>query len=70
MNTYVLKRFMLFIPTLLLVTLMVFSLMRLVPGDPAFLLLSGFEGDGQFSQQQLDDLRAKLGTDKPLPMQY
>ena len=29
MNTYVLKRFMLFIPTLLLVTLMVFSLMRL-----------------------------------------
>ena len=70
MNTYVLKRFMLFVPTLLLVTLMVFALMRLVPGDPAELLLMGFEGDGQYSQQQLDDLRAKLGTDRPLAIQY
>ncbi len=70
MNAYVIKRFMLFIPTLLLVTIMVFALMRLVPGDPAFLLLAGFEGDGQFSQQQLDELRAKLGTDRPLAIQY
>ena len=70
MNTYVLKRFMLFVPTLLLVTLMVFALMRLVPGDPAELLLMGFEGDGQYSQQQLDELRAKLGTDRPLAIQY
>ncbi len=70
MNTYVIKRFMLFIPTLLLVTLMVFALMRLVPGDPAELLLMGFEGDGQYSQQQLDDLRARLGTDRPLAIQY
>lgn len=70
MNTYVIKRFMLFIPTLLLVTLMVFALMRLVPGDPAELLLMGFEGDGQFSEQQLADLRAKLGTDRPLAIQY
>ena len=70
MNTYVLKRFMLFVPTLLLVTLMVFALMRLVPGDPAELLLMGFEGDGQYSQKQLDELRAKLGTDRPLAIQY
>ncbi len=70
MNTYVIKRFMLFIPTLILVTLMVFALMRLVPGDPAELLLMGFEGDGQFSEQQLADLRAKLGTDRSLPIQY
>ena len=70
MNTYVLKRFMLFVPTLLLVTLMVFALMRLVPGDPAELLLMGFEGDGQYSQQQLDELRAKLGTDRSLAVQY
>jgi peptide/nickel transport system permease protein len=70
MNAYVIKRFMLFIPTLLLVTLMVFALMRLVPGDPAFLLLAGFEGDGQFSEQQLAELQAKLGTDRPLAIQY
>ena len=70
MNTYVIKRFMLFIPTLLLVTLMVFALMRLVPGDPAELLLMGFEGDGQFSGQQLANLRSKLGTDRPLAVQY
>ena len=70
MNTYVIKRFMLFIPTLVLVTLMVFALMRLVPGDPAELLLMGFEGDGQYSEKQLADLRAKLGTDRPLAIQY
>ena len=70
MNTYVIKRFMLFVPTLVLVTLMVFALMRLVPGDPAELLLMGFEGDGQFSEQQLADLKAKLGTDRPLAIQY
>jgi peptide/nickel transport system permease protein len=41
-----------------------------VPGDPALLILGGEEGDDTFTQEQLDALRAKLGTDKPIYIQY
>ena len=70
MQGYLAKRILLFIPTLLLVTLMVFALMRLIPGDPAYLLLAGSDGEGQFTEEQLDKLRHELGTDRPLPVQY
>ena len=70
MNAYLAKRLFLFVPTIILVTLLVFLLMRLVPGDPAYLRLIGTDGDAAFTQEQLDDLRAKLGTDKPLYEQY
>jgi len=42
----------------------------LIPGDPAYLRLIGSDGDAEFTQQQLDDLQAQLGTDKSLPEQY
>ncbi len=70
MNLYVVKRLFLFVPTLLLVTIIVFSLMRLIPGDPAYLRLIGADGDAEFTQEQLEDLQAKLGTDKPVVQQY
>ena len=70
MNAYLAKRLLLVIPTLFLVTVMVFILMRLVPGDPAYLRLIGADGDAAFTPQQLADLQAKLGTDKPLVVQY
>ena len=70
MRTYILKRLGLFIPTMLLVTLMVFALMRLIPGDPALVLLAGDMGEGAFTQEQLDDLRATLGTDRHVVVQY
>lgn len=70
MRTYILKRLVLFIPTMLLVTLMVFALMRLIPGDPALVLLAGDMGEGAFTQEQLDDLRATLGTDRHVVVQY
>ena len=70
MNLYVVKRLLLYVPTLLLVTIIVFSLMRLIPGDPAYLRLIGTDGDAEFTQEQLADLQAQLGTDKPLVQQY
>ena len=70
MGTYIAKRTLLFIPTMLLVTVLVFSILRIVPGDPALLILGGEEGDDTFTQEQLDALRAKLGTDKPIYIQY
>ena len=70
MWAYLAKRLLLFIPTLILVTTLVFVLMRLVPGDPAVILLAGEGGDQPVSQQELKILRAKLGTDKPIPVEY
>ena len=70
MKAYIAKRFLLFIPTLLLATTLVFILLRLIPGDPAFIMLVGDTGEGYFTQEQLDALRARLGTDRPLYVQY
>mgnify|MGYP001617376725 FL=1 len=70
MHTYILKRLLLCIPTLLLVTVLVFIILRLIPGDPALLLLVGETGEGKFTQEKLATLRAKLGTNRPLYVQY
>ncbi len=69
MSSYVVRRMVLFLPTLLLVSLIVFVVMRIMPGDPALLILLG-EGEGTYTQQELDNLRRKLGTDRPLHEQY
>ncbi|MBR9766626.1 MAG: ABC transporter permease, partial [Rhodobacteraceae bacterium] len=55
---YIFRRLLWTLPTLLLVAIMVFFLVRLVPGDPAQLIL----GD-QASVEDLAALRARLGLD-------
>ncbi|WP_448956707.1 ABC transporter permease [Labrys neptuniae] len=65
MALYVARRILWAIPTLLLVAVTVFLLVRLIPGDPAQVAL----GDGA-SLAQLDALRAAMGLDKPIPMQF
>jgi peptide/nickel transport system permease protein len=65
MIAYVLRRLLLTLPTLLLVALAVFALVRLIPGDPAQLLL----GDAA-DETLLAQLRADLGLDRPLPVQF
>ncbi len=62
---YFVRRLLLTIPVLLGVATLVFSLIHLVPGDPAQAML----GDGA-SEQDIADLRVSLGLDKPLPEQY
>jgi peptide/nickel transport system permease protein len=62
---YILKRLLLIIPTLLLVTVIVFALTRLIPGDVVVLMF-----EEKAYAKDLDALRAKLGLDKPLYMQY
>ena len=68
MRQYALKRIALIVPTVLLVTIIVFTVMRLLPGDPALVILS--EGDASFTQEELEDLRRQLGTDRPIVVQY
>jgi peptide/nickel transport system permease protein len=65
MLPYALKRIVLLLPTLLLVSLLVFSISRMVPGDIVELMIT--------EQSYADDvaaLRAKLGLDKPILAQY
>jgi ABC-type dipeptide/oligopeptide/nickel transport system permease component len=45
---YMTKRILLYIPVIILATLLVFLLMRIIPGDPAPLILAGASGEGSF----------------------
>jgi len=65
MLSYILKRLLLTVPTLSLVAVAVFLLIRLIPGDPALVLL----GEGA-DAASLAAMRADLGLDHPLPVQF
>lgn len=54
------------VPTLFLVSLVAFGLIRLLPGDPVLLML----GERGGSPEVVAELKAKLGLDQPLPVQY
>lgn len=65
MVNFILKRVLQMIPVLIGVTLVVFLIMHLVPGDPAVLMA----GEGA-SPQRIADIRHQLGLDRPLSVQY
>ena len=65
MLRFIVRRLLLTIPVLLGVATLVFSLIHLVPGDPVQAML----GDSA-TPQDVADVRARLGLDKPLPVQY
>ena len=62
---YIFKRLLSTLPTLFLVSVGVFFLIRLIPGDPALVLL----GEGA-DAASLAGVRADLGLDRPLPVQF
>lgn len=65
MALYILKRILLFVPTLLGITLITFILMQALPGDPA----AGMAGE-RASPETIARIRTELGQDRPLPLQY
>ena len=67
---YVAHRLLYLLPTLLLVSVIIFGLMRVLPGDVATLMLVGPEGTGTPSPEQIAKLNAQLGLDRPLVVQY
>ncbi len=65
MRQYLIKRLLLVIPTLFLITLIVFVLTRMIPGDVVELM---FEEQGY--AKDIQEMRALLGLDRPVLMQY
>ncbi len=65
MRVYLLKRLLQVIPTVVMITLVVFVMMRSVPGDPVVALL----GDA-YTEEDAVKLRAEYGFDKPIIVQY
>ena len=65
MGIYILRRLAVLVPTLFGVSLLVFTLMRLIPGDPVQTML-GMEVSGE----AVEAVRAQYGLDQPLPIQY
>ncbi|MGE7909819.1 nickel ABC transporter permease [Lysinibacillus xylanilyticus] len=65
MTLFILKRLAQIIPVTLGVTLVVFLIMQMIPGDPAIILA----GEGA-SQETINELRENLGLNKPLAVQY
>lgn len=65
MLAYLLRRVAATIPVILMVAVVVFSLLRLTPGDPAAILA----GDDA-SEEQLAKIRVNMGLDKPVHVQF
>lgn len=66
MAQYILKRLLASIPTIFLVTVLVFSMLYLIPGDPAEIFL----GNHRSTPQLLARVRHDMGLDRPIYVQY
>lgn len=65
MHTYAIRKLILAVPVLLGVSVLVFLIVHLTPGDPARLLA----GPEAF-EEDIQAIRVRLGLDQPLPVQY
>ena len=71
MRKYVLRRLLLFVPTLIGASFLIFVLMRLVPGDIAEIIVyqAGTES-AAIQHKQVQQIREELGLDRPILVQY
>ena len=69
MLKYTIKRLLQLIPTLIIVSFIVFSMVRLIPGDP-ITLLYGLSESGGADEEYLDYMRDQYGLNDPLVVQY
>jgi peptide/nickel transport system permease protein len=67
---FILHRFLLMIPTLIGVAVLVFFLLRLMPGDPVATMLLGDAGGANISKEVIEQERARLGLDRPMWVQF
>ena len=71
MRSYVVRRLLLFVPALIGASMLIFVLLRLVPGDIAEILVyqTGSETSG-VQQKQIQQIRQELGLNQPVAVQY
>ncbi len=67
MFKYIINRLISTAPVILSISILVFSMLHLVPGDPVRAM---FVESGGASAEQIAQIRNLLGLDKPLPLQY
>ena len=65
MYKYIIRRVLYVIPVLLLVSIIVFSLIHMIPGDPIRMMIGP-----SATQEQIDTLREHYNLDKPVVVQY
>jgi peptide/nickel transport system permease protein len=70
MTSYIIRRLIQAIIILLIVTVMVFFVMRLLPGDPLVLYMSETADLDAMSPEAMAKLKAEFGLDKPVMVQY
>jgi peptide/nickel transport system permease protein len=67
MSKYLISRLLSTIPTIVAISILVFSMLHFVPGDPVRAM---FIDSGGVSQEQIDQIRSLLGLDLPVHVQY
>jgi len=70
MNVFIARRILSAIPVLIGVTLMVFSMLHLIPGDPVEAMFHDVENMEEIPEETIIAIRKKLGLDQPLHIQY
>ena len=65
MFKYIIRRVMLALVTLVAISMVIFWLLRVLPGDPALMLAGEIA-----TQEEIDTIRARYNFDKPIPVQY
>ena len=66
---YVAMRLVQLVPMALVVTMVVFFVMRIIPGDPVLVMMGAVEG-APISEEVYNAMRLRLGLDQPLVVQY
>ena len=70
MTTYIIRRLIQAVFVLIIVTLIVFFVMRLLPGDPIIIYVAQSAQVEAMPAEMIEELRAEFGLDKPVMVQY
>ena len=70
MRKYVARRILLFIPTIIGISIAIFALMRVIPGDIAIIILSGPDGELTYTPEDIAEFRETYGLNDPIYTQY
>src|SRR5687767_416834 len=65
MRTYILRRLFQIVPTIIMITLVVFVMMQSIPGDPVVAML----GEA-YTEEDANKVRREYGLDRPVLVQY